>query len=95
MRVFFQNGIILVRLPKRRLAKRRTSAAWLSKGNSRAGVPQDVRGWASLAKLPGADKIVAAAFHQNVAVSPDYLTGTPEISGLLATGRMNRDTSPA
>jgi hypothetical protein len=44
---------------------------------------------------PGADKIIAAAFHQNVAVSPDYLIGSPEISGLLGTGRMNRDTSPA
>jgi hypothetical protein len=41
------------------------------------------------------DKIVLATFHQNVVVSPDCLIGTPEISGLLATGRMNRDTSPA
>jgi hypothetical protein len=29
-----------------------------------------------------------SAFHQNVAVSPDYLIGTPEISGLLPMGRM-------
>jgi hypothetical protein len=44
---------------------------------------------------PGADKIIAAAFHQNVVVSPDYLIGSPEISGLLGAGWMNRDTSPA
>jgi hypothetical protein len=36
-----------------------------------------------------------AAFHQNVAVLSDCLIGTPEISDLLAAGRMNRDTSPA
>jgi hypothetical protein len=46
--------------------------------------------------IEGVSSVVpTAAFHQNVAVSPDCLIGTPEISGLFAAGRMNHDTSPA
>jgi hypothetical protein len=44
--------------------------------------------WAVRLANLSADKIVAVAFHQNVAVSPDCLIGTPEISDLLAAGRM-------
>jgi hypothetical protein len=42
----------------------------------------------SHARLSSGDKIVAVTFHQNVPVSPDCLIGTPEISDLLAAGRM-------